>query len=146
MLRKKFGPVFKELWSFLLKNLLVSSKKYGFEIRDPEKTYPGSGPKGQKGTGSQIRIPNTAKNCMVAQFIKENLLIWKYFHNKKSFAWKILCSGKETRGYLQDYLRFLFISLLWNNGFFSSKKHEDRPAKSISKQLTVSATFIQNSP
>jgi hypothetical protein len=30
----------------------------GSEIRDPEKTYPGS--RGQKGTGSRIRIRNTA--------------------------------------------------------------------------------------
>jgi hypothetical protein len=37
--------------------------------------------------------------------------------------------------YLQDYLRFLFISLLWNNGFFSSKKHEDRSVKSLSTHV-----------
>jgi hypothetical protein len=32
----------------------------GSEIRDPEKTYPGS--RGQKGTESRIRIRNTEKN------------------------------------------------------------------------------------
>jgi len=32
----------------------------GSEIREPEKTYCGSGSRGQKGTGSRIRIRNTA--------------------------------------------------------------------------------------
>jgi hypothetical protein len=34
--------------------------KYGFGIRDLEKTYPDPGSRGQKGTGSQIRIRNIA--------------------------------------------------------------------------------------
>jgi hypothetical protein len=34
----------------------------GSEIQDPEKTYSGSRIQGQKGTGSRIRIRNTAKN------------------------------------------------------------------------------------
>ncbi len=37
--RKKFGPIFKELLNFLPKRLSLSSQKYGFGIRDPEKTY-----------------------------------------------------------------------------------------------------------
>jgi hypothetical protein len=46
--------------------LSVSSQKYGFGIRDREKTYPGSGFWGHKGTGSRIRIRNTCldpKHC-----------------------------------------------------------------------------------
>ncbi len=39
--RKKFGPIFKELYNFLRKKLSLSSQKYGF--------------RGQKGTGSRIR-------------------------------------------------------------------------------------------
>jgi adenylate kinase len=41
--------------------LSLSSQKYGFGIRDPGsgKTYSGSGLRGQKGTGSRIRIRNT---------------------------------------------------------------------------------------
>ncbi len=35
MLKKKFGPVFKELWNFLSKNLSLTSQKYGVGIRDP---------------------------------------------------------------------------------------------------------------
>jgi hypothetical protein len=58
VLKKKFGPIFKELKNFLPKKLSLSSQKYGFGIRDPEKTYPGN--RGQKGTGSRIRISNTA--------------------------------------------------------------------------------------
>ncbi len=33
--KKKFGPIFQELWKFLPKKLSLSSQKYGFEIRDP---------------------------------------------------------------------------------------------------------------
>ncbi len=49
--RKKLGPIFKELKNFLPKHLSISSQKYGFKIRDPEKTYSGSkvlGSRGQK--------------------------------------------------------------------------------------------------
>jgi hypothetical protein len=53
-LRKKFGPVFKELLNFLPKNLSLSSEKYGVGIRDPrsgirKKTYSGSG------SGSRVK-------------------------------------------------------------------------------------------
>jgi hypothetical protein len=62
---KKFGPIFKELYNFLLKKLSLSSQKYGFGIWDPEKTYPGS--RGQKSTGSRIRIRNTDEKCEKSQ-------------------------------------------------------------------------------
>ncbi len=55
--KKKFGPISKELQNFVPKKLSLSSQKYGFGIRDPEKTYSGS--RGQKGIGSRIRIHNT---------------------------------------------------------------------------------------
>ncbi len=62
--RKKFGPNFKELLKFLPKKLSLSSQKYGFGIRDPrsgirKKPIPDPGSRGQKGTGSRIRIRNT---------------------------------------------------------------------------------------
>ncbi len=59
-LKKKFGTIFKELYNFLPQKLSLSSQTYRFGIRDPEKTYSGS--RGQKGTGSRIRIRNTAHN------------------------------------------------------------------------------------
>ncbi len=34
MLKKKFGPIFKELYNFLSKKLSLSYLKYGFGIRD----------------------------------------------------------------------------------------------------------------
>jgi hypothetical protein len=37
-----------------------------FRIRDPEKTYSGSRIQGQKGTGSRIRIRNTAKQSVLS--------------------------------------------------------------------------------
>ena len=40
----------------------------GSEIRDPEKTYPRS--RGQKGTGSRIRIRNTASDGFCADFFR----------------------------------------------------------------------------
>jgi hypothetical protein len=35
VLKKKFGPILKELKNFLPKKLSISSQKYGFGIRDP---------------------------------------------------------------------------------------------------------------
>jgi hypothetical protein len=49
--RKKFGPILKELYNFLLKKLSLSSKKYGFW--DPgfgKKPIPDPESRGQKGT------------------------------------------------------------------------------------------------
>jgi hypothetical protein len=62
-MKKKIWAIFKELENFLQEKLSLSSQKYGLgsEIRDPEKKpipYPGSS--GEKGTGSRIRIRNTA--------------------------------------------------------------------------------------
>jgi hypothetical protein len=57
-LRKNLGKFSKNYRTFLPKKLSPSSQKYGFGIRDPEKTYSGS--RGQKGTGSRIR--NTAQH------------------------------------------------------------------------------------
>ncbi len=42
--------------------MLLSSHKYGFGIRDPEKTYPGFGPRGPKGIGSRIRHTDRKTN------------------------------------------------------------------------------------
>ncbi len=62
--RKKFGPIFKELLTFLPKKCSICSQIYGFGIRDPrsgirKKPLPDPGSRGQKGTGSRIRIRNT---------------------------------------------------------------------------------------
>jgi hypothetical protein len=40
--QNNFEPIDKELQYFLFKKLSLSSQKYGFGIRDPEKTYSGS--------------------------------------------------------------------------------------------------------
>jgi len=60
VLKKKFGPAFKELKNFLPKNLSLTPQKYGFGLRDPIKTYFGSrGPGVTKasdpGSGSATR-------------------------------------------------------------------------------------------
>ncbi len=60
MLKKKIWPNFLRIIEvFTPKNCLQAPKNMGLGsgIRDPEKTYPGS--RGQKGTGSRIRIRNT---------------------------------------------------------------------------------------
>jgi hypothetical protein len=53
VVKKKFGPIFKELKNFLPKKLSLSSQKYGFGIRDPRSGIrdPGSGK-------NLFRIPN----------------------------------------------------------------------------------------
>ncbi len=63
--RNKYGPIFKELQNFLCPKLSLSFQKYGFGIRDPrfgirKKPIPNPGSRGQKCTGSRIRIRNTA--------------------------------------------------------------------------------------
>jgi hypothetical protein len=45
--------------------LALSSKKYGFGIQDPDKPIPDPGSRGQKGTGSRIRIRNTGKKYSI---------------------------------------------------------------------------------
>ncbi len=52
--RKKFGPIFKELYNFLPKKMSLSSQKYGLGIRDPENTYSGYRIPGSK----RHRIPD----------------------------------------------------------------------------------------
>jgi hypothetical protein len=64
-----FEVLKKKIWANFQRNIELFTKKIvkkllkiwswdpGSEIRDPEKTYPGS--RGQKGTGSRIRIRNT---------------------------------------------------------------------------------------
>jgi hypothetical protein len=50
----------KEFRVFLLQKLSLSSEKYGFGIRDPEKSIPDPGSRGQKGTGSgSATLPKT---------------------------------------------------------------------------------------
>ncbi len=57
MLKKKFGPIFKELLKFVRKKFSICYQIYGFGIRDPrsgirENPIPDPGSRGQKGTGS----------------------------------------------------------------------------------------------
>ncbi len=49
--RQKIEPIFKKLYNFLPKKLSLSSQKYGFGIRDPEKPIP------DPGSGSATLIP-----------------------------------------------------------------------------------------
>jgi hypothetical protein len=46
--KKKVGPIFKELLKFLPKKFSICYQIYGFGIRDPEKTYSGSRIQGSK--------------------------------------------------------------------------------------------------
>jgi hypothetical protein len=68
MLKKKIWPDFPRIIEVFTQKIVTKPSKIwvwdpGSEIRDPEKTYSGSripGSRGQKGTGSRIRIRNTA--------------------------------------------------------------------------------------
>jgi hypothetical protein len=60
------GQFSKNYRTFYPKKLALRSQKYGFGIRDlrsgiRKKPIPDSGSRGQKGTGSRIRIRNTGK-------------------------------------------------------------------------------------
>ncbi len=59
MLKKKIWPSFQKIIDFLPKNLSLSSKKYGFGIRDPQKTYSVSRIRVQGSKRHRIRIHNT---------------------------------------------------------------------------------------
>ncbi len=54
----------------------------GSEIGDPEKTYPGS--RGQKDTGSWIRIRNTAFLYMIIRIRNTAFLYMIFFLKKRS--------------------------------------------------------------
>ncbi len=63
MLKKKIWPNFPRIIEVFTQKFVTKPSKIwvwdpGSEIRDPEKTYSGS--RSQKGTGSRIRIRNTA--------------------------------------------------------------------------------------
>ncbi len=57
MLKKLIWANFQRIIELFTQKIVNKLSKYGFGIRDPGKTYPGS--RGQKGTGFRIRIRNT---------------------------------------------------------------------------------------
>ncbi len=57
MLKKQIWANFHRIIELFTQKIVTKLSKYGFGIRDPVKTYPGS--RSQKGTGSRIR--NTGK-------------------------------------------------------------------------------------
>jgi hypothetical protein len=67
VLKKKMWANFQRIIELLPKKLSLTSQNYGFgKIRDPrsgirKKPIPDPGSRGQKGTGSRIRIRNTEK-------------------------------------------------------------------------------------
>jgi hypothetical protein len=65
VLKKKFLANFQRIIEIFSQKLSICSQKYGVGIRDPgseKKSIPDPGSRGQKGTGSRIRIRNTAVN------------------------------------------------------------------------------------
>jgi hypothetical protein len=61
----------KELLKFLNKKFSLSTQKYGFGIRDPEKPIPDPGSRGQKGTGSgsaTLLLRDVHKNSLIEEF------------------------------------------------------------------------------
>ncbi len=80
VLKTKIWASFQRIIELFTKKLSLSSQKYGFGIQDPRSEIwdpgsgirkkpipdPGSGFRGQKGTGSRIRIRNTDENALIA--------------------------------------------------------------------------------
>jgi hypothetical protein len=74
MLKKKIWANFQRIMEVFTQKLTPSSQKYGYgirdtgsEIRDPEKPIPDPGSRGQKGTGSRIRMRNTVQDTGTVQ-------------------------------------------------------------------------------
>jgi hypothetical protein len=94
---KKFGPIFKELYNFLPKKLSLRSPKYVFGIRDQRSRIqkksipdPGSWPRSQKGTGSQILDPGSATLQMCRYFVKKSgFRLFRYRLNLRTKSWNI---------------------------------------------------------
>jgi hypothetical protein len=64
MLKKKIWANFQRIIKLFTQNIVTKLSKIwvwdpGSEIRDPEKPIPDPGSRGQKSTGSRIRIRNT---------------------------------------------------------------------------------------
>ncbi len=64
MVKKKIWANFQRIIELFTQKIVTKLSKIwvwdpGSEVRDPEKTHSGS--RGQKGTGSRIRIRNTAR-------------------------------------------------------------------------------------
>jgi hypothetical protein len=84
VLKKKIWANFQRIIELFTQNIVNKLSKIwvwdpGSEIRDPEKTYPGS--RGQKGTGSRIRIRNTVGYA----FLRPSF--WaKTFHNEYIYS------------------------------------------------------------
>jgi hypothetical protein len=67
MLKKKIWANFQRIVEVFTQKIFICSQIYGFGIRDPrsgirKKPIPDPGSRGQKGTGSRIRIRNTGKS------------------------------------------------------------------------------------
>ena len=85
MLKKKFGPIFKELLKFLPKKFSICSQIYGFGIRDPRSgirknlfLIPDPESRGQKGTGSRIRIRNTVRIVNIIELRLDELMFYQW--------------------------------------------------------------------
>ncbi len=79
MLKKIIWANFQRMKDLLPKKLSKSSQEYGFGIRDPrsgirKKPIPDPGSRGQKGTGSRIRIRNTESMTRIR--IPIGLALW----------------------------------------------------------------------
>jgi hypothetical protein len=70
MLKKKILANFQRIIELFTQKIVTKLSKYGFGIRDPEKNlFPDPGSRGQKGTGSRIRIRNTVCTIIHIRFL-----------------------------------------------------------------------------
>ncbi len=93
LLKNKIWVNFQRIIEFFIKRIVT--KLSGFGIRDPGKTYPGSQTRGPKGTGSRIRIRNTAFQVSVFPIKLEKI-------KKKE---RLLSSPPEKVSVLQQFSR-----------------------------------------
>jgi hypothetical protein len=85
MLNKNFWASFQRIIELFTQTFVIKLFKIWVWIRVPEKTYPGSGSRGPKGTGSRIRICNIGGYRTVNNSAKKNTKN-KYYQRIKYFC------------------------------------------------------------
>jgi hypothetical protein len=73
MLKKKIWANFQRIIELFTQKVSLSSQKYGFGIRDPEKTYPDPGSRIQGSKKHRIPDPNP-QHWVILSFLRDAVM------------------------------------------------------------------------